>query len=54
MESFYKKDATCPHCGNMTVKKQTSAYWEGGKGMRDRVRMSRKDPRKYKRKHHGN
>ncbi|EEB08282.2 zf-CHY type zinc finger protein [Schizosaccharomyces japonicus yFS275] len=49
MESLYTPSKPCPHCGNFTTRQQLSAFWEGGKGMRDRVRMSRKDPRKYKR-----
>ena len=29
--------------------KRGGGFWEGGKGTRDKMRMSRKDPRKYKR-----
>lgn len=32
------------------VGKKGSGFWEGGKGTRDKARMSRKDPRKYKRR----
>lgn len=40
---------TCRFCGhNYSVTH--SAFWEGGKGTRDKTRMSRKDPRKYKRR----
>ncbi|EPX74013.1 zf-CHY type zinc finger protein [Schizosaccharomyces octosporus yFS286] len=48
-ESMYTKEGTCSHCGNFTTRRQKSAFWEGGQGMRDPIRMSRKDPRKYKR-----
>ena len=30
--------------------KRSGGFWEGGKGTRDKARMSRKDPRKYKRR----
>lgn len=30
-------------------KKGSGGFWEGGKGTRDRVRMSRKDKRKHRR-----
>jgi hypothetical protein len=32
------------------VGKQRGGFWEGGKGTRDKTKMSRKDPRKYKRR----
>ena len=32
------------------VGKKGGGFWEGGKGTRDKARMSRKDPRKYKRR----
>lgn len=34
----------------MLVGKRSGGFWEGGKGTRDKARMSRKDPRKYKRR----
>lgn len=39
----------CGFCRASVVKKAGSGFWEGGKGTRDKARMSRKDPRKYKR-----
>ncbi|KAG5358098.1 hypothetical protein CJU89_4596 [Yarrowia sp. B02] len=38
----------CESCGYSYVPRH-SAHWEGGKGMRDQTRMSKKDSRKYKR-----
>lgn len=38
----------CDSCGYSYVPRH-SAHWEGGKGMRDQARMSKKDSRKYKR-----
>lgn len=40
----------CGVCGASLVKRPGTGFWEGGKGTRDRARMSRKDPRKYKRR----
>lgn len=40
----------CGICRAVLVGKKGSGFWEGGKGTRDKARMSRKDPRKYKRK----
>ncbi|RDA89823.1 hypothetical protein CP533_3016 [Ophiocordyceps camponoti-saundersi (nom. inval.)] len=42
---------TCGFCGRHVVGRRggKGAFWEGGKGTRDRRRMSRKDPRKYRR-----
>ena len=34
----------------MLVGKAGSGFWEGGKGTRNKMLMSRKDPRKYKRR----
>ncbi|KAH6679615.1 hypothetical protein B0J14DRAFT_473115 [Halenospora varia] len=40
----------CGFChGVLTGKRGGGGFWEGGKGTRDRVRMSRKDPRKHRR-----
>lgn len=39
---------TCVFCRHSFAVRH-SAFWEGGKGTRDQTRMSRKDPRKYKR-----
>ena len=36
----------CEQCGESKVPRFTS-HWEGGKGMRDQTRMSRKDAKKY-------
>ncbi|KAL8803450.1 MAG: hypothetical protein Q9200_006198 [Gallowayella weberi] len=40
----------CAVCRAVVVGKKGSGFWEGGKGTRDKARMSRKDPRKYKRR----
>ncbi|KAL8715934.1 MAG: hypothetical protein Q9220_000601 [cf. Caloplaca sp. 1 TL-2023] len=40
----------CGLCRAVVVGKRGSGFWEGGKGTRDKARMSRKDPRKYKRR----
>lgn len=40
----------CGICHSSLIKKAGSGFWEGGKGTRDKSRMSRKDPRKYKRR----
>lgn len=39
----------CGVCHAGLVGKKGHGFWEGGKGTRDRTRMSRKDPRKFKR-----
>lgn len=41
----------CTFCGRSLVSKVATGFWEGGKGTRDRVFMSRKDPRKKRRPH---
>ncbi|KAJ9399495.1 hypothetical protein DTO282F9_3607 [Paecilomyces variotii] len=48
-EQIYRPE-DCGICHSVLVGKAGSGFWEGGKGTRDRVRMSRKDPRKYKRR----
>ncbi|KAL1981684.1 hypothetical protein VTN96DRAFT_2347 [Rasamsonia emersonii] len=48
-EQMYRPE-DCSFCRNVLVGKSGSGFWEGGKGTRDKVRMSRKDPRKYKRR----
>ncbi|KAK3175150.1 hypothetical protein OEA41_002396 [Lepraria neglecta] len=40
----------CGICHSSLIKKAGSGFWEGGKGTRDKSKMSRKDPRKYKRR----
>ncbi|KAL9000669.1 MAG: hypothetical protein Q9169_000705 [Polycauliona sp. 2 TL-2023] len=40
----------CGLCRATVVGKKGTGFWEGGKGTRDKSRMSRKDPRKYKRR----
>jgi len=39
----------CRMCKGSVVGKKGTGFWEGGKGTREQARMSRKDPRKYKR-----
>ncbi|POS72819.1 CHY zinc finger domain-containing protein [Diaporthe helianthi] len=45
------KPGNCTFCGRNLVSKVGTGFWEGGKGTRDRVFMSRKDPRKKRRPH---
>jgi uncharacterized CHY-type Zn-finger protein len=47
-EQAYRPE-DCGFCRSVLVGKKGGGFWEGGKGTRDKVRMSRKDPRKYKR-----
>lgn len=39
----------CRMCKGSVVGRKGTGFWEGGKGTREQARMSRKDPRKYKR-----
>ncbi|TVY55518.1 Uncharacterized protein LSUE1_G009799 [Lachnellula suecica] len=39
----------CGFCHGVLVGKSGGGFWEGGKGTRDRVKMSRKDKRKFRR-----
>lgn len=47
-EQNYRPD-DCAVCHGVLVGKKSGGFWEGGKGTRDRVRMSRKDKRKFRR-----
>ena len=40
----------CGFCRTVLIGKSGSGFWEGGKGTRDKVKMNRHDPRKYKRR----
>ncbi|RMZ75022.1 hypothetical protein DV737_g5528, partial [Chaetothyriales sp. CBS 132003] len=46
-EQNYRPD-DCGICHASLVGRKGGGFWEGGKGTRDRVKMSRKDPRKYR------
>ncbi|KAF7719657.1 Uncharacterized protein PECH_004155 [Penicillium ucsense] len=48
-EQIYRPES-CGICKAGLVGKAGSGFWEGGKGTRNRALMSRKDPRKYKRR----
>jgi len=48
-EQHYRPE-DCGFCHLTLIGKAGSGFWEGGKGTRDKVRMSKKDPRKYKRR----
>ncbi|EPS33941.1 hypothetical protein PDE_08903 [Penicillium oxalicum 114-2] len=48
-EQIYRPE-NCGICKAGLVGKAGSGFWEGGKGTRNRALMSRKDPRKYKRR----
>lgn len=44
-----KLGGTCKHCGRSTTGgSKGKSHWEGGKGMRDKTRMSNKDRAKYR------
>ncbi|KAI0169015.1 hypothetical protein GGR52DRAFT_502335 [Hypoxylon sp. FL1284] len=47
-EQRYAPDA-CSFCGRAVVGPRARGFWEGGKGTRDRTRMSRRDKRKFRR-----
>jgi uncharacterized CHY-type Zn-finger protein len=47
-QNFRPED--CGACGHILTGRRGGGFWEGGKGTRDKVKMSRKDPRKYKRR----
>ncbi|KAJ9151318.1 CHY zinc finger domain-containing protein [Pleurostoma richardsiae] len=47
-EQNYAVEA-CAFCGRSVVGKRGRGFWEGGRGTRDQVLMSRKDKRKYRR-----
>jgi uncharacterized CHY-type Zn-finger protein len=47
-EQNYAVEA-CAFCGRSVIGKKGKGFWEGGKGTRDKIRMSRKDKRKYRR-----
>ncbi|KAI0483893.1 hypothetical protein F4859DRAFT_474468 [Xylaria cf. heliscus] len=47
-EQNYAVEA-CAFCGRSVIGKKGKGFWEGGKGTRDRTRMSRKDKRKFRR-----
>ncbi|KAE8354519.1 hypothetical protein BDV28DRAFT_147060 [Aspergillus coremiiformis] len=48
-EQIYRPE-DCGVCRAALIGKAGSGFWEGGKGTRNKVLMSRKDPRKYKRR----
>ncbi|XP_014670398.1 PREDICTED: uncharacterized protein LOC106811186 isoform X2 [Priapulus caudatus] len=45
-EQAYSRDKPCVACKG-AVTKHTGIYWEGGKGCRDKVKMSRNDAQKF-------
>ncbi|KAI0133643.1 hypothetical protein BJ170DRAFT_705343 [Xylariales sp. AK1849] len=47
-EQNYAVEA-CGFCGRSVIGKKGRGFWEGGKGTRDRTKMSRKDKRKFRR-----
>ncbi|KAL2857985.1 hypothetical protein BJY01DRAFT_230832 [Aspergillus pseudoustus] len=48
-EQIYRPE-NCGICRSYLIGKAGSGFWEGGKGTRNKTLMSRKDPRKYKRR----
>ncbi|RWA11281.1 hypothetical protein EKO27_g3826 [Xylaria grammica] len=47
-EQNYAVEA-CAFCGRSVIGKKGRGFWEGGKGTRDKTKMSRKDKRKFRR-----
>ncbi|KAI0966141.1 hypothetical protein F4678DRAFT_450193 [Xylaria arbuscula] len=47
-EQNYSVEA-CAFCGRSVIGKRGRGFWEGGKGTRDKTKMSRKDKRKFRR-----
>ncbi len=47
-EQNYAVEA-CAFCGRSVIGKRGRGFWEGGKGTRDKTKMSRKDKRKFRR-----
>ncbi|KAI1078079.1 hypothetical protein F5B20DRAFT_571817 [Whalleya microplaca] len=47
-EQNYAVEA-CVFCGRSVIGKKGRGFWEGGKGTRDKTKMSRKDKRKFRR-----
>ncbi|KAI0183787.1 hypothetical protein EV127DRAFT_446042 [Xylaria flabelliformis] len=47
-EQNYAVEA-CAFCGRSVIGKKGKGFWEGGKGTRDKTKMSRKDKRKFRR-----
>ncbi|KAI2628790.1 hypothetical protein GGR54DRAFT_588787 [Hypoxylon sp. NC1633] len=47
-EQNYAVEA-CAFCGRSVIGGKGRGFWEGGKGTRDKTRMSRKDKRKFRR-----
>ncbi|KAL4970892.1 uncharacterized protein BDV14DRAFT_186547 [Aspergillus stella-maris] len=48
-EQIYRPE-NCGICRSYLIGKAGNGFWEGGKGTRNKTLMSRKDPRKYKRR----
>ncbi|KAJ1961819.1 hypothetical protein IWQ62_003737 [Dispira parvispora] len=47
-QPFRSQAVECAHCGAKYVKHlEGRAFWEGGQGVRDKSKMSRKDTKKY-------
>lgn len=46
-EQPYSNGKPCSGCGNFLTKGVGSCHWEGGKGCRNKIKMSRKDKQKY-------
>ncbi|KAM8974018.1 uncharacterized protein RCH25_019522 [Pelodytes ibericus] len=46
-EQAYINGKPCISCGNMLSRSIHSIHWEGGRGCRSKVKMSRKDKQKY-------
>ncbi|KAI1327405.1 hypothetical protein F5Y16DRAFT_371915 [Xylariaceae sp. FL0255] len=47
-EQNYAVEA-CSFCGRSVIGRKGKGFWEGGKGTRDKTKMSRKDKRKFRR-----
>lgn len=49
-QGYRPEDCAMQGCRRGVTGRVRTGFWEGGKGTRDKARMSRKDPRKYKRR----
>ncbi|VEL25688.1 unnamed protein product [Protopolystoma xenopodis] len=46
-EQAYSSAGSCIECKRSILGGSNTTHWEGGKGCRNKNRMSRKDPKKY-------
>ncbi len=46
-EQLYSAENPCSNCGKLMGPSKSARHWEGGKGQRDKTKMSRKDAKKF-------